>query len=303
MNPTLSSLRPLLYATDPYRGFDPAPYPMDLQGWGSEHPIFRKVLAEVRPSRIYEVGTWKGASAIHMARCIKELGLNAEILCIDTWLGAAEFWNDHQDPERYLSLRIRHGYPSVFYQFLANVLHSGFDQTITPFPQTSQIAARWLRSRSLQADVIYIDGSHEEEDVLADLHSYWALVRPGGLLFGDDYNEYWPGVISAVRRFATGHGIAVDAFDEKWVLHKPLEWKNSEDGRDSPSQIVATATRFEVISEQLVQVVRRLNALESHPHLREQTLARLYTRAEQSYSGRALLRLLLGKRPSGEDRQ
>ena len=46
-----------------------------------------KVIADVKPKLIVEVGTWKGASAIYMAKICRKLELNTEIVCIDTWLG------------------------------------------------------------------------------------------------------------------------------------------------------------------------------------------------------------------------
>jgi hypothetical protein len=164
------------------------------------------------------VGTWKGGSAIHMAKVARGLGLAPEIICVDTWLGAVEFWTDQQDPERYLSLQCRHGYPTVYYQFVANVLHEQCQDLITPFPQTATIAALWFRRYGVSADLIYVDGSHEEEDVYADLVGYWDLVRPGGVLAGDDWG--WDGVRLAATRFAREQGVVVTQLADKWYLEK-----------------------------------------------------------------------------------
>lgn len=254
------TLRSQLFSICPYAGFDDKPYHLDLQGWGSQHAVFRKVLEEVRPVRVIEVGTWKGASAIHMAGCLKELSLQAEVICIDTWMGAVEFWNDHNDRERYLSLGLKNGYPTVYYQFLANVVKSGFQDVITPFPQTSTIASRWLRRNSINADVIYIDGSHEEEDVMSDLRNFWSIVRPGGLMFGDDYDRWWPGVRSAVQRFGQEYGVQPSIDDEKWIIRKPEGWADSEAARSSRLSEIATATRFEVINEQIDFILRSIGA-------------------------------------------
>jgi cephalosporin hydroxylase len=175
-----------IHAENPYVGFKTKGHPADVHGWGSDAPIFAELIERLAPRLIIEVGSWKGASAIHMAGVCKRLGLDTTILCVDTWLGAVEFWDDQQDQERYQSLRLRHGYPQVYYTFLANVVRAGHQDTIIPFPQTSQIAARWLARRGVQADMIYIDASHDYDDVLADLHAYWPLVRPHGVLCGDD---------------------------------------------------------------------------------------------------------------------
>ncbi len=213
-----ADIRSLLHRVDPYEGFEFAKIPLDLHGWGGQSPVFRDLIGQAKPRLIIEVGTWKGASAMEMGSAIREAGLTTEIVCVDTWLGALEFWTDQDDPERYRSLQLQHGYPAVYYQFLANVCHRGLQQTITPFPQTSSIAALWLRSFGIAADLIYLDASHEEEDVYEDLCGYWEVLRPGGILFGDDYS--WDGVRLAVDRFARETHRTVKFQADKWLLHK-----------------------------------------------------------------------------------
>ncbi len=215
---TQQQVRALLHAKDPYVDFDAAALPLDLQGWGSETPAFRELILAVRPQLIVEVGTWKGASAIHMAGLLAEAGMDAQILCVDTWLGALEFWTNPADAERYGSLRLKNGWPQVYFQFLANVCHRGHQTRIIPFPQTSATAALWLRYYGLTAELIYLDGSHEEEDVYGDLLGYWEVVSPGGVLFGDDWA--WDGVRLAVERFARERRLKVRFIADKWVLDK-----------------------------------------------------------------------------------
>lgn len=176
-------------------------YPLDLGGWGSHERIFQELLSTRRPQLIIEVGSWKGASAIHMARICTTLDLACPIICVDTWLGALEFWTDPGDSERYGSLRRTMGYPGVYYQFISNVIGTGHQERIVPFPQTSLIAARWLAHHRIQADLIYIDASHDEADVLADIRAYWPLVRPGGVLFGDDWGVFDGAITRAVEAF------------------------------------------------------------------------------------------------------
>jgi hypothetical protein len=208
----------LLHRINPYEGFDFRSYPFDLHGWGGQSAAFRELIVQTKPGLIVEVGTWKGASALEMAAVTRDAGLSTQILCIDTWLGALEFWTDQSDPERYLSLQLRHGYPSVFYSFLANVCHQGFQDRIIPFPQTASIAAVWLRFYGIAAEMIYLDASHEEEDVYQDLCNFWDVVRPHGILFGDDYS--WDGVRLAVNRFAKDEGSQISFIADKWILKK-----------------------------------------------------------------------------------
>lgn len=174
--------------------FPYATYPRDMQGWGSNAPIFGELIAETRPRLIIEVGTWKGASALHMASICSNIPLPTQILCVDTWLGAYEFIGAISS-ER--DLQRSYGWPHVYYQFLANVMYEAQMDRIIPFPQTSLIAARYLWHHQVRADLIYIDGSHDADDVAADIRAYWPLLRRGGVLFGDDY-ESWPDVRLAV---------------------------------------------------------------------------------------------------------
>ena len=212
-------IRAMLHATDPYAGFDPTPWPLDLHGWGDQSAAFGELVRQVRPKLVVEVGTWKGASALRIAEELVAANLDAQILCIDTWLGALEFWTDQDDAERYKSLQLKNGLPQVYFQFLANVCHKGHAERIIPFPQTSATGALWLRYFGFAAELIYLDASHEEDDVYGDLLAYWEVLAPGGVLFGDDWA--WDGVRLAVLRFARENDLMYRFVADKWVLDKP----------------------------------------------------------------------------------
>lgn len=212
-----AALKRAIHAVDPYAGFPYQEIARDLQGWGSQSPAFGALVERVKPRLIIEVGTWKGGSALEMAAHLDRLGLaETRILCIDTWLGALEMWGDQTDETRHGSLALKFGYPQLYYQFLANVCHCGAQERIIPFPLPSVTAAQWLSLRGVRAELIYVDGSHEEEDVYADVVDYWDLLAPGGVLFGDDYS--WAGVKLAVDRFAAEQGLALTHLEDKWLL-------------------------------------------------------------------------------------
>lgn len=187
--------------------------PPDISGWGGDNPLFRQLIDKVQPKTIIEVGTWKGQSAINMAQHIKQTEKATKIYCVDTWLGATEFWTDlAHTSER--DLLLKNGYPQIYYQFLSNVVHSGLQDIIIPFPNTSTNAARYFSYNHIKADLIYIDGSHEYEDVLLDLQLYTKLLNSGGTIFGDDYHECWKGVDAAVDEFFKGKMQQVGRF---WI--------------------------------------------------------------------------------------
>ena len=217
-----------LHAYDPYRGFNPDPFRLDLHGWNSGDPLFEQLVKEVKSSLTVEVGCWLGAATVTLGNALKEHCPGGKLLCVDTWLGALEFWTDKADGSRYGKLDHLHGYPRVYYQFLANVMKSGLQDVVIPFPNTSAIAARWLRKAGLRPQLIYVDASHDYEDVLLDLELYWEVLAPGGVLFGDDYtNREFPGVRTAVEEFtrpgARGGLYPNDRFEDagnKWVIRK-----------------------------------------------------------------------------------
>lgn len=182
---------------------------LDLQGWGSDDPIFDQVLTKMRPSTIIEVGSWKGRSAVNMANICSHLGVSAKIICIDTWLGSLENYSRHDGDNKWLheALRLERGYPKLHELFISNVVQSGAANAIIPLPLPSSIAARVIAEKNILADVIYVDGSHDYHDCAADLRDYWPLLRDGGVLFGDDY-EAWPGVTRAVDEFVAQHNLA-----------------------------------------------------------------------------------------------
>jgi len=177
----------------------------DLQGWNGSSTIFHDLIKESNPDTIIEVGTWKGQSAINMGKYCKDNKLSTQIYCVDTWLGALEFWGDLKDtPER--NLLLKNGYPQIYYQFLSNVVHNEVQDYITPLPMTSLIGAKYFESQKMKAELIYIDASHDYVDVIRDIKAYYDLLTPNGIIFGDDY-EAWQDVKKAVNEFATVVGI------------------------------------------------------------------------------------------------
>jgi len=207
---------------------DPGNVANDIDGHGwvdghfeSEFTTFLSHCAS-RPVTIIEVGTWKGASACRMASISKSLGIPARILCVDTWLGAPEFWTwGIDDPTRGLSLRKKNGYPTVYETFRTNILAQKHEDVIAPLPLSSIQAAEVLTHYDWNADLVYVDAAHEEAAVRADLHAYWPLVKPGGTMFGDDYTEFWDGVRRAVTTFASSKNLEVRVAGSVWSLQKP----------------------------------------------------------------------------------
>ena len=178
----------------------------DLQGWMDNEfswVIQKKLMTRDRaaPLLVVEVGSWKGLSCVTMAATIKSMGFtNFNIVCIDTWLGAPEFWTwGLNDPTRGESLNRVNGYPSVFLTFTKNIKRKGHHDVVAPFPISSQQALEIFKYYKLEPDLIYVDASHEYEAVTEDITGWWSILKQNGTLLGDDYSEAWPGVVRAVN--------------------------------------------------------------------------------------------------------
>ncbi|MCS6958990.1 MAG: class I SAM-dependent methyltransferase [Pseudanabaenaceae cyanobacterium SKYGB_i_bin29] len=207
----------------PYEDFPYLDYSCDLQGWGSTVTVFERLISQLLPKLIIEVGTWKGASAIHMVDILKSHGIVCPVLCVDTWLGGLEVAKDN--PISYLGVTVprRYGYSQLYFQFLANVMHRQAQNYIVPIPLHAVAAFKLLLYWRVSADLIYVDASHEEEDVYADLSNYWQLLRSGGVLLGDDYPDpRFPGVYAAVNRFAKENNLEIQSEGNKFWFKKPV---------------------------------------------------------------------------------
>lgn len=190
---------------------------VDLQGWNSDHEIFYTLVAEVQPKTIIEVGTWKGRSAMHFAKATEALLTN--IFCVDTWLGGVDHvLSSLPQDNRALDM---FGSPRLYHQFLRNFSGTPHAERIFPIQNTSLNGARILKRYGVSAELIYIDGSHEYEDVYADLCAYELLLAPKGRMFGDDFRTF-PGVFASVLRFAHERRLKLKEIDHNfWILLFP----------------------------------------------------------------------------------
>lgn len=186
---------------------------IDLHGWNSTHPVFAEVIKQSNPATIIEVGTWKGRSALHIAK----LATAARVICVDTWLGSGE--HIHSVEPKCQIPKDQYGYPTLYHQFLSNIHGKPEAARIFPVAAPSVTAAKIFLSLGITAQLIYIDGEHSHRAVFADIAAYWDLLAPGGIMFGDDFSTY-SGVFCDVHRFAYDHRLAIEVQDPFWIARK-----------------------------------------------------------------------------------
>jgi predicted O-methyltransferase YrrM len=213
MNTRQRILDQLFFGRDPLKDFPASRFPTDLQGWHSQHAYLTRAIAQVKPTIVVEVGVWKGASVVTMAKEIQRLRLDAVVIAIDTWLGSSE----HYLWEKFVpDLDFEFGYPRLYHKFAANICNAGLQGQVVPLPLDSINGFQLLKEKGIRPDVLHIDAGHDYMSVMTDLKAWWPQLTPGGVLVGDDYFKKpligqgkWPEVRQAFDEFfaANAHTI------------------------------------------------------------------------------------------------
>lgn len=80
--------------------------------------------------------------------------------------------------------------------------------------------------KNIKIDSIFIDGNHAREGVLADINSWYPMLKSGGTMAGHDYWTCHPGVIEAVNESFGEYGKHPGGFRVQddtriWIHQKP----------------------------------------------------------------------------------
>lgn len=82
-----------------------------------------------------------------------------------------------------------------YYKFAENMKNERVLTKVTPVRMTSREASERLNN-VIEADLVYVDGSHDYESVKEDLILWGSFAKK--FICGDDYDHNWPGVMKAV---------------------------------------------------------------------------------------------------------
>lgn len=156
-----------------------------IEGWmETDELLWLADMASTHTS-IVEIGSWRGRSTRALADNTK-----GKVLCVDTWsldhvVDLAEYYNKGKQPD-----------PDwVWDEFRINMV--GLESKVHALRMTSSAAFAEIPD-ALKFDMVFIDGSHEYNDIRHDITAWRSKLTPGGLLCGHDYTHEWPDVIRAV---------------------------------------------------------------------------------------------------------
>lgn len=142
------------------------------------------------------------------------------LMCIDTWCGDINMWLGDAFST---TMGKNDGNPDLYHHFIRRIKDHALDDTVIPVRVSSVVAARMLKVLGYQIDFVYLDSAHEAGETFLEMNLYYDLLRPGGVLLGDDYG-YFPAVKFDVRKFLDFKGLTADLLEDRetWMIHKPL---------------------------------------------------------------------------------
>jgi predicted O-methyltransferase YrrM len=187
-----------------------------------------------RVLRVIEIGSYMGGSCLTWAHALNSFaGGRGQVVCLDSW-GAVDA-GYHEG----MAAALESDLALAIFRHNARFAPSGI--TVNAMVGRSGDVMALLADQSF--DLVYIDGSHLYEDVRLDIRHARRLVRPGGIICGDDLElqegecapghaeahrqsdfvpdpltgrDYHPGVTGAV---AAEIG-RVSAYDGFWIMRR-----------------------------------------------------------------------------------
>jgi predicted O-methyltransferase YrrM len=175
----------------------------ELQGWFNCRDLYERVVREASDGAVFvEIGSWKGKSAAFMAVEIIRSRKDIAFYTVDNFKGSLE----HQDHDVIVN-------GTLEAEFFANMSRVAGQGVFIHYKMDSLAAAARFEDRS--CDMVYIDASHEYEDVKADILAWLPKVKFGGLLAGDDVVAY-----DGVRRAVEDALPWFDRDDNTWVFRR-----------------------------------------------------------------------------------
>jgi predicted O-methyltransferase YrrM len=107
--------------------------------------------------------------------------------------------------------------------FIRRIVAHELDDTVILVRVSSVVAARMLKVLKYQIDFVYLDSAHEAGETFLEMNLYYDLLRPGGVLLGDDFS-WFPAVKYDVRKFLEFKQLSADLLKDQQTLmiQKPL---------------------------------------------------------------------------------
>lgn len=147
-----------------------------IEGWLSIEvmDLFIRILKTLpEGSNLLEIGSWKGRSTTLLALSMPK---NSKLYSLDPFSGSQE--------HKHL-----YGKVDTFQDYQKNLKANNIENLVYPIKSTTKDL---IKNPIKQINFLFIDGSHEYTDVLADFKYWFPLVNDHGWIAFHDYK--WQGV-------------------------------------------------------------------------------------------------------------
>lgn len=159
------------------------------QGSPRRHGYMQNLVAlecdgrRARPFRVLEVGSWAGGSAITWADAIKRFNRGeGMVVCVDPWTQYIDPLADERPV--YQEMHEALAEETISNLFWHNVRACGHQDLVRIMRGSSDEILPLIKPETF--DLVFLDGDHSYHQVLNDLRNAAPLVRPDGILCGDD---------------------------------------------------------------------------------------------------------------------
>jgi predicted O-methyltransferase YrrM len=178
-----------------------------IDGWlsqGEGELLYRLARDAPRIYAIVEIGAWKGKSTVWLARGSKD-GPKNRVYSIDPHAGSEAHRSE--------------GEANTYATFVANLRKARVWDVVFPLVTTSEEAAKsWQEGVGL----LWIDGSHQYEDVRRDLECWMRHLVVGGVVALHDCDK--PGPARAIQECLNrSHGFATVGLVDSIVVGRRLQ--------------------------------------------------------------------------------
>lgn len=144
------------------------------QGWchGDNVAMFKEIVSQrISPVKLtVDGGSWMGLSAYRMLELIP---VTASVICLDTWQGSIE----HQTKE------FKNQLDHLYDKFIVNLWE--LRSRVIPVRMSGRAGLEMLHNLGIVPDIIYIDMSHDADNVCQDTVTAMTLF-PTASICGDD---------------------------------------------------------------------------------------------------------------------
>jgi GR25 family glycosyltransferase involved in LPS biosynthesis len=186
--------------------------------WFSYPNLYKDIVESLEDGDIIvEVGAWKGRSTSFLAVEIANSKKNVSLYVVDTWKGSLEHEGCDLD--------------SLYFTFIENM--KAVEKYYFPLHITSEEASKKFKDNSLK--FVFLDASHEYEDVKKDIQNWLPKVKVGGILAGHDYyvdgQDWFPGVKKAVNEELSN----ISTQEDCWIFKKDSLISMKEKLKNFPS--------------------------------------------------------------------